>query len=145
MSARPKSKSLTETPRPVDQQDVRRLDVAVDDAVRVSVREALEHLGGRLERAGVAELARPHRLAQRPAGNVLVDDVDVAGVARERVRAQAARVPEPRRRGRLALGPRAGRCPRAATILSATSRPVSTSRASQTEPEPPVPSGRIGR
>ena len=36
-------------------------------------------------------------------------------------------------------------CPRAATIFSATSRPVCSSRASQTEPEPPLPSGRSGR
>src|SRR6187549_2580775 len=35
--------------------------------------------------------------------------------------------------------------PSRGTILSATSRPVCSSRASQTEPELPPPSGRIGR
>ena len=35
--------------------------------------------------------------------------------------------------------------PSRATILSATSSPWRSSRASQTEPEPPLPSGRSGR
>ena len=44
----------------------------------------------------------------------------------------------------LALGAHAA-LPSRATILSATSSPVRSSRASQTEPEPPLPSGRNGR
>src|SRR5690242_15870899 len=40
---------------------------------------------------------------------------------------------------------RAAALPSRATIFSATSRPVFSSRASQTDPEPPLPSGRNGR
>ena len=108
------------------------------------VREAVADLSARFDRGGVGQLPGAHRLAERPARDELVGDVDVARVARERVRAEAARVPQPRRRRGLALGPRR-RLPSRATILSATSRPVRSSRASQTEPEPPLPSGRNGR
>ena len=49
------------------EQDVRRLDVAVDDAAAVRVRERVQHLCGRLDRLGVVELAGGERLAQGPA------------------------------------------------------------------------------
>ena len=49
------------------QQHVRRLDVAVDDAVGVGVSQALEHLGSNLERRRIAHLAGADRLAQRAA------------------------------------------------------------------------------
>ena len=88
------------------EQDVRRLHVAVDDPARVRVRETLEHLGGRLDRG--ASFSSPARsaCAHRLPGHVLVGDVDVARVPVEPVGAQAALVPQPCRRQRLALGPR---------------------------------------
>ena len=106
--ASPKSSSRTSTPVALGEQDVRRLDVAVDDPAAVRVRERLEHLRGDLDRAAVAELARGERLAQRAAGDVLVGDVDVARIARERVDPLAARMAERRRGLRLALGARGG-------------------------------------
>ena len=92
----------------VREQDVRRLDVAVDDSARVRVRERVEHLRRGLHRLRVSQLARAERLAQRPARHVLVGDVDVLVVVRERVGAQAALVTEPGRGRCLALRPRAG-------------------------------------
>ena len=71
----------------------------------VRVRERLGDLRGDLDRAAVVELAGAHRLAQRPARDVLVGDVDVRRVAREREDPLAARVPQRGRRARLALGP----------------------------------------
>ena len=56
----------------------------------------------------VVELAALERVAERAAGDVLVGDVDVALVARERVGAQAGRVLELGGGGRLALRARAG-------------------------------------
>ena len=87
------------------EQDVRRLHVPVDDPTRVRVRQTLEHLGGRLDRVGVVQLAGPQRLAHRLPRHVLVGDVNVAPVPIEPVGAQAALVPQPRRRQRLPLGP----------------------------------------
>src|SRR5581483_6613464 len=95
-------------PGAVDEQHVRRLHVAVDDPVRVRVREALEDLRGRLDRLLVVEPALAERVAKGAAGEVLVGDVDVPLVAGERVRAHAGGVPEVRGGGRLALGARAG-------------------------------------
>ena len=97
----------------VGEQHVRRLDVAMDDAAAVRVREPVEDLRGGLDRLAVAQLAAAHRVAQRAAADVLVGDVDVAGVGAEAVRAQAALVAEPRGRLRLALGAVAPPCPRA--------------------------------
>ena len=94
--------------RPVLEQDVRRLDVAVDDSLPVRVGQAFEDLRGRLDRAGVRQLSVPRRLAHRRAGDVLVRDVDVVAVARLRVDPLAARMAELRGRARLALGARAG-------------------------------------
>ena len=56
ISARPKSKSRTETRVLLGEQHVRRLHVAVDDPARVREREPLEHLRRRLDGALVAEL-----------------------------------------------------------------------------------------
>ena len=86
------------------EEDVRRLDVAVDDPLAVGVRERLEHLRRRLDRRGVVELARRHRLAQGAARDVLVGDVDVVRVARERVDPLTARVPKRRCGSGLAVG-----------------------------------------
>ena len=66
--------------------------------MRVSVRERLADLRGDLERDYVVDRSFPQRLPQRPAGYVLVGDVDVPGVARERVGALAARMTEARGR-----------------------------------------------
>jgi len=68
------------------------------------VREAVADLGARLDRRRVVEFARAHRLAERLPRDELVRDVDVAGVPRERVCAQAARMAQPCRGGGLALG-----------------------------------------
>ena len=86
------------------QQHVRRLHVAVDDPAPVRVRERVEQLRGDLDGAAVADLAGVHRLAQRAAGDVLVGDVDVPAVARERVDALAARMAQRGGGLRLALG-----------------------------------------
>ena len=88
----------------VREQDVRRLHVAVDDPARVRVREPLEDLRGRFDRVGVVELAALERVTQRAAGDVLVGDVHVAFVPRQRVRAYAGRVTELGRGRGLALG-----------------------------------------
>ena len=74
--------------------------------MRVSVRERLADLRGDLERNCVVDRSFPQGLPQRPAGYVLVGDVDVPGVARERVGALAARMTEPRGRRSLSLRPR---------------------------------------
>ena len=86
------------------EQDVRRLDVPMDDSAAVGVREAVEDLRRRLDRLAVAQLAGTHCIAKRPPADVLVGDVDVTGVGAEAVRAQAALVAQPRRRLGLALG-----------------------------------------
>ena len=52
---------------------------------------------------GVLQLAGSQRLAEGPAGDVLVGDVDMPRVAREGVGAQAARVAQAGRRRSLAL------------------------------------------
>ena len=49
--------------RPSDEQHVRRLDVAMDDAVLVSVGQPFEDLGAGLERGGVGQ--SPERIASR--------------------------------------------------------------------------------
>ena len=73
--------------------------------LRVRVCERLGDLRGHLDRGLVVELARAHRLAQRAAGDVLVGDVDVRRVARERQDPLAPRVAEGGGGARLALGP----------------------------------------
>ena len=87
------------------QQHVRRLHVPVDDAARVGVCESVEDLSGRLDGLAVAQRAPAHGLPQRAAADVLVCDVDVAGIRAEAIRAQAALVPQPRRRLGFAFGP----------------------------------------
>ena len=77
-------------------EHVRRLHVAVDDPAAMRVREAVEHLRGDLDRLGVADVLVPERLPQGAAADVLVGDVDVAGVAAEVVGAHTALVPQPR-------------------------------------------------
>ena len=109
------------------------------------VRQAVEDLGGDLDRLGVVELLRAERLAQRAAPHVLVRDVHVAGVAAEVVGPDAALVAQPGGGLHLARRARAARFPSRGTIFNATSRPVRSSRASQTDPEPPRPSGFSGR
>ena len=76
-------------------------------------------------------------------GHVLVGDVDVGRVAREREDALAARVAE-RGAARASRSARWPLLPSRATIFRATSRPLFSSRASQTWPIPPEPRGRIG-
>ncbi len=87
------------------EQHVRRLDVAVDDSAAVGVGERVADLRGDLDRRAVVELARAHRLAQRPARDVLVGDVDVRRVVCQRPDALAAWMAQRRRGSRFALGP----------------------------------------
>ena len=108
------------------------------------VREALGELRARLDQLGVAELLGAQGVAERPSRRVLVRDVDVAALPAEGIGAQAGRVPEPRGGLGLALRPRPA-LPSRGTIFRATSSPVCSSRASQTEPLAPLPKGRSGR
>ena len=75
------------------------------DPACVGVRERLGDLAGHLDRGAVVELAGAQRLAQRAAGDVLVGDVDVGRIARQREDPLAARVAERGGGARLALGP----------------------------------------
>jgi len=84
-------------------EHVRGLHVAVHDPARMREGEPFEDLSGGLDRAFVVQLAGPKRLAKRRARHVLVRDVQVLVVGLESVCAQAMRVPEPRRRRRLAF------------------------------------------
>ena len=68
----------------------------------------------------------------------------MAGIGAEAVGAQAALVPQARGRLGLALGAMR-RLALARDDLERHVEPVRSSRASQTEPEPPLPSGRSGR
>ena len=75
------------------------------DPPAVGMGEPVEDLRRRLDRSRVRQLARPHRLSKRATADVLVRDVDVAGIGAEAVRTEAALVAEPRGSLRLALGP----------------------------------------
>ena len=135
----------TETVGAVGEQDVRRLDVAVDDPARVRMGEPVEDLRGRLDGGGVVELAALERVPERAAGNVLVGDVDVSLVARERVGAQAGGMLELGRRGRLPLGARSGGACAGDDLERDLAVLALVSKACQTEPIPPLPSGLSGR
>ena len=102
----PKVEHARRHPVAVREQDVRGLDVAVQDPGRMCVREAVADLRAGLDRLVVRELPGAQRLAVRLAGDELVRDVDVARVAAEPVRAQAGGMPQMRRGLGLALGPR---------------------------------------
>ncbi len=91
-------------PVPLREQHVGRLDVAMDDPLPVGMRQGVEHLGGRLDRFVVVQLAGVESVAQRPSRHVLVCDVDMARVARQRVDPLAAGMPERSRGTSLALG-----------------------------------------
>ncbi len=91
---------------PLREQHVGGLDVSVDDAARVRVREGLEHLSGRLDRSGVVELAAAERLAERASRHVLVGDVHVARIPSEPVGALTGRMAQPGSGLRLAFGTR---------------------------------------
>jgi hypothetical protein len=80
----------------------------MDDPVGVRVRQALEDLRRNLDCPTVAQLAGPEAVAHRPAGYVLVRDVDVAVVAGVRVRAQASGMAQSRGGLGLPLGTRPG-------------------------------------
>ena len=60
-----------------------------------------------LDGGAIVELAGPHRLTQRAAGDVLVGDVDMRRIAREREDPLAARMAQRGGRTGLALGPMA--------------------------------------
>ena len=90
--------------RRLGEQHVRRLDVAVDDPAAVRVRERVGDLAAHLERGAVVELSGAERLAHRASRHVLVGDVDVGRVTREREDALAARMAERGGGAGLALG-----------------------------------------
>ena len=121
----------------VREQDVGRLDVAVDDPARVRVRETFQHLHGGRDRRRVVELARAKRLAKRATRRVLVGDVDVLRVVAETVGPLTARMPEPRRRFRFALRPGAG----LALAGDDLQRDVETVLLVPGEPDRPGPAG----
>ena len=95
---------LRVNPAALCQQDVRRLDVTVDDPAPVSVRQGLEDLGRSLDRGRVVELAASQRFAEGATRDVLVGDVDVLRVAAETVGALARRMTQARGRLGLPLG-----------------------------------------
>jgi hypothetical protein len=70
--------------------------------------ERLEHLRCGFDGVGVGQLSMTQSLAQGPARNVLVGDIDVAVVALEIEGAQAPRVAKPGRGLHLSLGSRPG-------------------------------------
>src|SRR5438874_5562652 len=78
----------------------------MEDPGAMRMREPFGHLGARLDRVGVVELACAQRLAEGTPGHELVRDVDVPGVAGECICAQAAGMAQPCGSGSLALGPR---------------------------------------
>ena len=100
----------------VRQEDVRRLDVTVEDPGRMGVGEPVAHLRARLDRRLVGQVAGAQSLAVGLSRHELVGDVDVTRVASEAVCAQAGGMPEVRRSRRLALGAR-GRLPLAGDDL----------------------------
>ncbi len=94
-------------PRPVGEQHVGRLHVAMKNPAVVRMREPLEHLRGGLDRPLVVELPVVEGVTEGAPRDVFVGDVHVSLVPRERVCAQASRMLELRGGSRLALGPRA--------------------------------------
>ncbi len=85
-------------------EDVRGLDVAVDDSGPMGVRERIEDLSRDLDSVAIGERSGANRLAERPPGHVLVCDVDVARIVADVVRTHAAVVPQPACRHGLPLG-----------------------------------------
>ncbi len=78
----------------LSEEDVRRFHVPVDDPLAVGVGQCLGDLCGDLDRGRVVELPCAHRLTQRATGDVLVGDVDVGLVPRQRDDPLAARMTE---------------------------------------------------
>ena len=131
-------------PSSVLEQHVRRLHVPVDDPAAVRVREPVEDL--RAASTAAPSPARPRASPRAASGRGRTRRRCRRGRRRGRSRMRAGSA-----RGGGAAAASASRSARSAalpsrgTILSATSSPVRSSRASQTEPEPPLPSGRSGR
>ena len=88
--ASPKSSTRAETCVAVGEEDVRRLDVAMEDPGRMCVRKAVADLRAGLDRVVVGQLPGAQRLAVRLARDELVRDVDVPRVA-ARTRTRAGR------------------------------------------------------
>ena len=87
------------------EQDVRRLDVAMDDPLAVRVCQRVEDLRGRLDRFCIVQLVGVERVPQRSSRHVLVGDVDVARIARQRIDPLAAGMAERGSSTRLPFGP----------------------------------------
>ena len=102
--ASPKSRSRTSIDLRLGEEHVRRLDVAVDDPAAMGVRERIRDLRRDLDRGAVVDLAGAQRLPQRAPRDVLVGDVDVRRVARQRDDPLAALVSQGCGRAGLALG-----------------------------------------
>jgi hypothetical protein len=97
-------------------EDVRRLDVPVDDPGAVGVREGVENLGRDLDGVDGVHGSGAYRLAERASGHVLVGDVHVTRVVADVVGAHAALVPQTARCERFAFRAR-GRLPLAGDDL----------------------------
>ena len=133
--ARPKLEQCGSRSRRDPPRGCSRLDVPMDDPRAMCVRERVEHLRGDLDGVAVGQCTGADRLAERPPGDVLVRDVDVARVVPDVVRADAAVVAQASRSHRLALGAR-GRLALPRDDLQRDVEAVSARRARAT----PIPS-----
>ena len=88
----------------VGEQDIRGLDVPVQDSGPVCMGEAVADLRAGLDRGAIVELTGAERLPERATRHEFVRDVDVAGIPRERVGAEAARMAQLRGRLGFPLG-----------------------------------------
>ena len=113
---------------PILEEDVRGLDVAMNDPGAVGVCERVEDLGCSFDCILIGERTGANRIAHRSSGDVLVGDVDVPGVVPDVVRAHAAVVTKAACGERLALRAR-GCLPFARDDLRARRRDRSARRA----------------
>src|SRR5205807_2589524 len=93
-------------PLAVHEEDVRRLDVPMQDPGRVSVSEAFADLRARLDRGVLGHVAVAKHLTERAPWDELVRDVDVPRVAPEGVCAETRGMAQLCGGLRLTLGPR---------------------------------------
>ena len=129
-------------------QNVGRLDVAVDDEVSVGVRHGIGDLEEQLQAAGDVEPARVGMAVDRLALDVLEDEIRLAGAGHACVeQAGDVRMRQPRQRGAFAAGTR--RSPAGVERdqvqeldRGGPSKRPSSRRASHTAPHAAAPSGR---
>ena len=130
--ATPKSVSFAAARREVgDVRDdhVLRLDVAVDDAALVGVRERVGEREADPQHVAVRQLVGGLELRERAALDQLGDEVAVAVLLAGVEQRDDRVVVEPRHGAGLALGALRATCPPAGMTLTATGRPSRSSRA----------------